>query len=242
MRNLYALVVTGAVMVALLGTIGVLAFNRVMQSDVSRKLMHTSLVFMLLWPFYEDSPYSRFCAASLIAGISLYFAAVGLGFFKDHLKLTIAATRTGRPKDLLKGPVLYGLVHTAVTAIYWRDSPVGIMSLCALCGGDGLAVFGGLLGRILGLPWTLPWNSKKSWAGSIAFLLGSFYTSVPLMTLFVDRGFFHLEAHQLLRGCAICSAVGMLVESLPILEYDNLTVPAAVAFTSQLVMSSAASS
>jgi len=199
------------------------------------------LLFMFLWPLYEDSPYSKYLAASLIAGISLYFAAVGLGFFKDHMKLTIAATRTGRSKDLLKGPMLYGLVHTAVTAIYWRDSPVGVMSLCALCGGDGLAVFGGLLGRRLGPlgAATLPWNHKKTWAGSLACLLGSFCTSVPLMTLFINHGFFHLEAHELIRGCAICSAVGMLVESLPIIEYDNLTVPVAVAISSQQVMSHA---
>jgi len=43
MGNLYALVVTGLVMVALLSALGLLAVNKVVPSDVSRKLMHTCM-------------------------------------------------------------------------------------------------------------------------------------------------------------------------------------------------------
>jgi len=35
------------------------------------------------------------------------------------------------------------------------------MALCALCGGDGLAVFGGMLGQKLGLQGKVPWNTRK---------------------------------------------------------------------------------
>ena len=55
------------------------------------------------------------------------------------LKVLINLQRSGDRKDLLKGPVVYGVLHGAYAFFFWRNSPVGILALAILCSGDGLA-------------------------------------------------------------------------------------------------------
>ena len=71
--------------------------------------------------------------------------------------------------ELLRGPLYYVLVLMAATTVYWRESPVGVVAMSLMCGGDGLA---DVVGRRLGQGNRLPWNQAKSWAGSAAMLLG----------------------------------------------------------------------
>lgn len=60
------------------------------------------------------------------------------------------------------------LIMTAVTVVFWRESPVGMMVLSLMCGGDGLA---DIIGRKYGTV-KLPFNKAKSWAGSLAMFTG----------------------------------------------------------------------
>ena len=71
--------------------------------------------------------------------------------------------------ELLRGPLYYVLVLMAATTTYWRESPVGVVAMSLMCGGDGLA---DVVGRRLGRGNALPWNPAKSWAGSGAMFLG----------------------------------------------------------------------
>ena len=71
--------------------------------------------------------------------------------------------------ELLRGPLYYVIVLLIATVAAWRMSPVPIVALAFMCGGDGLA---DIAGRNIGGP-KLPNNSRKTWAGSIAMLLGN---------------------------------------------------------------------
>ncbi len=71
-------------------------------------------------------------------------------------------------QELLRGPLLYIGVVTAVTLLFWRESPVGLMVLSLMCGGDGLA---DIVGRRYGSA-RLPFNHSKSWLGSLAMFTG----------------------------------------------------------------------
>lgn len=71
-------------------------------------------------------------------------------------------------QELLRGPLFYVLIMTAVTVVFWRESPVGMMVLSLMCGGDGLA---DIIGRRYGTA-KLPFNKAKSWAGSLAMFTG----------------------------------------------------------------------
>lgn len=82
----------------------------------------------------------------------------------------------GCRSELLRGPLYYVLVLMAATVVYWRDSPVGVVAMSLMCGGDGLA---DVVGRRLGQGNPLPWNPAKSWAGSAAMLVGE---ALPLQS------------------------------------------------------------
>lgn len=71
-------------------------------------------------------------------------------------------------QELLRGPLLYIAIVVSVTLLFWRDSPIGLLVLCLLCGGDGLA---DIVGRRYGST-KLPFNHRKSWAGSLAMFTG----------------------------------------------------------------------
>lgn len=45
----------------------------------------------------------------------------------------------GNPKELLSGPLAYGVIFIISTLVYWGTSPTGIVALVLLCVGDGVA-------------------------------------------------------------------------------------------------------
>jgi len=47
-------------------------------------------------------------------------------------------SRTGNPREILRGPLYYGIAFIILTIVFWKDSPVGMTALM-ICGGDGLA-------------------------------------------------------------------------------------------------------
>ena len=74
-----------------------------------------------------------------------------------------------RRRELLRGPLYYILVLIAVTVVYWRESPAGMVAVALMCGGDGIA---DIVGRRFGKGNPLPHNGNKSWAGSFAMFAG----------------------------------------------------------------------
>lgn len=71
-------------------------------------------------------------------------------------------------QELLRGPLLYITIVVSVTLLFWRESPIGLLVLCLMCGGDGLAH---IVGRRYGSA-KLPFNHSKSWVGSLAMFTG----------------------------------------------------------------------
>lgn len=72
-------------------------------------------------------------------------------------------------QELLRGPLLYIAIVVSVTLLFWRESPIGLLALCLMCGGDGLA---DIVGRRYGSA-KLPFNHSKSWVGSLAMFTGT---------------------------------------------------------------------
>ena len=53
---------------------------------------------------------------------------------------------------------MYGAVISAITATYWRESPVGVAAIAVLCAGDG---FADIIGRRYGEHNKLPHSPSK---------------------------------------------------------------------------------
>jgi phytol kinase len=201
-------------------------------SVLSRKIIHigTGPIFVLCWLLFPELTYSRFLAALVPAGITVQFAAVGLGLIKDQAAVD-AMSRNGDRREILKGPLFYGIVFVVLTLVYWKDNPIGIIALMVLCGGDGLAdVIGSRVKST-----SLKWSKKKTLAGSLGMFLGSWGFSAAVLGVFVASGVFvgPMESHIL--RLALIAIAATAVESLPFNDVDNLTVPLIVILTGYLV-------
>jgi len=111
---------------------------------LSRKIIHvgTGPFFVLCWLLFPDVQASRYLAAIIPLLFTVQFALIGTGVIKDQATVD-AICRTGNPREMLLGPLFYGVVFVALTIIYWTDSPIGIIALMLICGGDGWPISSG---------------------------------------------------------------------------------------------------
>ncbi len=191
-------------------------------SKISRKIIHvgTGPIFVLCWLLFNTSGYAPFIAAIVPLGITAQFALVGSGIIKDPSAVE-AMSRSGDRKEILHGPLYYGLAFILITVLFWRETAVGIVALMVLCGGDGLADISGSLigGRVL------PWSGKKTFIGSLTMLLGGFVFSVLMVWVFVQMGYLEGPISNFILPILGIALVTTIVESLPFENIDNITVP-----------------
>ncbi|KAI7753056.1 LOW QUALITY PROTEIN: hypothetical protein M8C21_016811, partial [Ambrosia artemisiifolia] len=153
------------------------------------------------------------CARLLVHGLSLVTN-------EDLIK---SVTREGKPEELLRGPLYYVLMLILSTVLFWRESPIGVVSLSMMCGGDGIA---DIMGRRFGIH-KIPYNKHKSWAGSISMFTVGFLISTGMLYYFSIFGYYELNWALTIERVATVALVATLVESLPTkggLD-DNISVP-----------------
>ncbi len=232
MDDLVATAASAAIIVGAVELVKAAAARELLDRSSARKLMHVSVgpIFLLTWRFFSGGPNSPLCAALVPAAMTAKFALTGLGILRGSFlgadAEVRAMSRTGRREELLRGPLLYGVTFVSFTYLAFRQLGAAA-ALMALCVGDGLAepvgiCYGHALGR-------LPWNPRKSWAGTLACVLGSLGGSLAFAKLFHAWGWSEASAAQMLSPLGAASLVGAAVESLPLHDVDNLLVPAAVA-------------
>ncbi len=191
------------------------------ESRLSRKIIHigTGPVFVICWLMFPDTPDARWWAAAVPLLITAQFALIGLGIIKDEASVR-AMSRSGDHREILRGPLYYGLVFVVLTVAFWKDSPVGILALMLVCGGDGIA---DVIGRRVSSP-KLPWSPEKSVAGSLSVMLGGFLLSMIVLWVYVIAGVFPPPISSYTLPILYLSLSAMAVESLPFRDVDNLTV------------------
>jgi len=221
MNPFLALVLTFVIALAWLRLMDFAAHRGWIESRLSRKLIHigTGPIFVLCWLMFPEIWYSRWLAALVPLLITAQFALVGLGVMKveDSVK---AMSRTGDRREILRGPLFYGIVFVVMTLVYWKASPIGTVALMLMCGGDGLAE---IMGRGLKSP-KLPWNKDKSWAGSLGMFIGGWALAAFILGMFVLAGIFLGPFTGYLIPITLIALAGTLVESLPLKDVDNITV------------------
>jgi phytol kinase len=220
-NNLWALVITFAAALFWLRLNDFAAHRGWIDSRLSRKIIHmgTGPIFVLCWLLFDSSILSRYLAALVPLLITAQFVLVGLGVIKDEAAVQ-AMTRTGDPREILRGPLFYGIVFVAATVIYWLDNPIGITALMLMCGGDGLA-------DIVGRRWghaKLPWSREKSWVGSAGMFIGGWVFAFGILAIFVSLGTFPGTVQYYFVPVTIIALAGTVIEALPLRDVDNLTV------------------
>ena len=225
LQDLLATILTFAVALGWLRLMDALAHRGWIEQRLSRKIIHigTGPLFVLCWNLFSAAPGARWLAALVPFAITAQFFAVGMGWMKDPAAVQ-AMTRHGDPREILRGPLYYGIVFVLCTILFWRHSPVGILALMLMCGGDGLA---DVVGRRWGKT-RLPFNPGKSWAGSAAMLVGGFAFAFGFVALFNAFGNFvpPLDLGRAALSVGIISLAATMVEALPLADIDNLTLTA----------------
>ena len=232
MNPYLATVFTFAIAIFFLRLMDFLAHRGVIESRLSRKFIHigTGPIFVLCWLMYPDLPISRWLAALVPLLITVQFALVGAGVIKDEAAVK-AMSRTGDRREILRGPLFYGVVFVAVTLIYWKDSLIGIPALMIMCGGDGIA---DIVGRRLNSP-KLPWSPEKSLAGSLSVFVGGWVLTMFIFAIYVWANVFNGPVTRFLLPVNLVALGAMLVESLPFKDVDNITLTVVSALIGHLV-------
>ena len=194
------------------------------ESRLSRKLIHilTGPLFVLCWLLFPapDLWYYRWLAALVPLLFTIQFALIGLGLVNDEASVK-AMSRNGDRREILRGPLFYGIIFVVMTLVFWKDSPIGMIALMLMCGGDGLA---DVMGRGFKSS-KLPWNGDKSWAGSLGMLLGGWVLTLLILGIYVlakSHGFASFGDYLL--PVTLIAVLAALVESLPLRDVDNITV------------------
>ena len=232
MNPYLATLFTFAIAIFFLRLMDFIAHRGWIESRLSRKFIHigTGPIFVLCWLMYPDVAISRWLAALVPLLITVQFALVGTGIVKDEAAVK-AMSRTGDRREILRGPLFYGIVFVAVTLIYWKDSLVGIPALMMMCGGDGIA---DIVGRRVNSP-KLPWSPEKSLAGTLSVFLGGWLLTMFIFAVYIWMGVFSGPLTRFLLPVSLIALGAMLVESLPFKDVDNITLTVVSALIGHLV-------
>jgi phytol kinase len=231
-NNLFALIITFVLSLSWLRFNDYLAHRGLISGPLSRKIIHigTGPIFVLSWLLFPDNLYNRYLAALVPLAITIQFAMVGLGIIKDQAAVD-AMSRSGERKEILRGPLFYGIVFVILTIVYWWENPIGIVALMLMCGGDGLA---DIIGRRYKSK-ALPWSADKSLFGSAAMFLGGWVFSLAIVAIFISAGKFSQPFEYYFPVITLIALIGAIVESLPFRDIDNLTVPTAAVLFGHLL-------
>lgn len=226
MNPYLATVLTFAIALLFLRLMDYLAHRGWIESKLSRKVIHigTGPIFVLCWLMFPDLPISRWLAALVPFAITVQFALVGLGIMKDEASVQ-AMSRTGDRREILRGPLFYGIMFVLLTVVYWKDSPIGIAALMMMCGGDGIA---DIIGRRVRSP-KLAWSREKSFAGLLSVFIGGWLLTLFVIAIYVWVGIFAAPMRAYLLPVTWIALGATLIESLPFKDVDNITLVVASA-------------
>lgn len=231
MNNYIALIITFAISLIFLRSMDFIAQRGWIDSKLSRKVIHigTGPIYVLCWFLFQDTPDARWLAALVPFAITVQFALIGFGIIKDDASVK-AMSRNGDPKEILRGPLYYGIMFVVLTLLYWKNSPIGIIALMMMCGGDGIA---DIVGRRISSP-KLPWSKEKSIAGTISVFAGGWVFASALIFIYVTAGVFAGPFTSYLFPITLIALGGALVESLHYKDIDNVTMTLASALIGSL--------
>ena len=181
------------------------------RGNITRNLLIREAIHMggLLVPIFCILYFPPLIMASLIFSVTmLYIVSETLRMLGRNVPLFEFVTRTAAGKgeyhEFVTAPIFYAF--GIIFALMLFPQPTGYVAIAVLTLGDGLA---SLAGRWLGER-KISFNKNKSIEGSLAFIISAFGGAL----LFTDP----------IRAM-MASAVGTIVEILPLPVNDNLAIP-----------------
>ncbi len=182
--------------------------------EVLRKAVHLAGIFFLPILFWNRTLFSLLLLLFLLIYLIIERAE------KKGKRIPFLSTltrRCKRPEEsgrLARGPIFLVLAGF-ITPYLFGVQAAGVGLAQALVADVASSLVGLKFGRK-----KIPWSPKKSWAGFLAFFLTAFLIDLVFVPL---------------RPAIILALVGASIESLPIPEGDNLTVPVGVGLVATMI-------
>ena len=189
----------------------------------TRKLIHLALgpIFLITFLFYSGQWFSPWIAIIIPTIYFMAIVLINLEIVKIS-QLTTTMSRSGDPRELLRGIAYYIVVVIVVSIIGWTSSPISswnsplsIFVISILAVGDGLA---DIIGRKADrLKFTI--LAEKSIPGSLAMFFSS------LVACFVFLALFGYDVLAMAFLTLVIVLIATVVEAFSPGELDNITVP-----------------
>ncbi len=237
-EDIIAFFITLVAIFALIGINDKLRNSGKLSINVSRKVIHTfaAPIYVFFFPFYSGSWYSPIIASIVPLIFALKFLTIGLGISKDEAFVN-TMSRSGDPKELLRGTFYYTLIMIFVS-LFWWTHPLALISFSILAFGDG---FADIVGRNYGKRKLKVPAGTKTIEGSLLgmFLIG-FTLTLLMIFLYGLMGAGVYSSGNLVYTYSIgtvaqwfvpiliLSIVATVVELFSPHDVDNIIIPASV--------------
>ncbi len=187
-----------------------------LRKELFRKSIHMCTAFI---PLLLHFAYTPVLAALFVVGC-MYIVAEILrhkGVEVPVVSVVTAAAARKRDEDrFVLGPVTL-VAGVCITALCWKEQPAAV-GILALAFGDGLA---SLAGKTLGHA-VVPFTQGKTAAGSLMCFIAIFCVTSTICSD-TELAF-------------IIAFAGMMVELLPLKDYDNLLIPVLLGGLTQFLL------
>ncbi|MFX0124782.1 MAG: diacylglycerol/polyprenol kinase family protein [Candidatus Hodarchaeota archaeon] len=189
----------------------------------TRKLIHLALapIFLFTFLFYSGEWFSPWIAVIIPIIYFIAIILINLDIIKLN-QLTTTMSRSGDPRELLRGIAYYLIAVIVVCIIGWSSypllswySPLAIFVISILAVGDGLA---DIIGRKMDR-YKFKIFAQKSIPGSIAMFVSSSFACFSFLTIF---GY---DVFSMIFLTLIIVGIATIVEAFSPGELDNITVP-----------------
>lgn len=211
---LYNIIISGISVIYVFTVVALMdvAVKKGFAPDLSRKVIHIAAgSWILFWYFFEDSSLTKYLNILPAVIWSVLLIVKGLSSGKDD-EAVKTMTRTGDPKELLKGPFYFTLIMIISGTIFYKTD-VAMASIGILAFGDGLAPIAG--SRFGKLKYNLV--TEKTIEGSLTFFIAGFIGAV--LFTYLLSGTFDTEL------ILICTIACTIVEALSPKDIDNILIP-----------------
>ena len=210
-----------------------IAVTKGFPQDISRKIVHMAAgSWIIFWPIFDASNWSYTFNILVAVLWTLMFIQKGLkGTPEDQAVKTM--TRTGDPRELLRGPLFFTLVMEFVGIFLYMDIK-GVVTMAALGWGDGLAP---LFGKYYGSKKYSVFGNEKSLQGSLAMFFFAFIASI-IFSLIILPGAILRNFSMFTVDLLIIAIIAAFVEAISPKDVDNLLIPAVLIIVSIFIFNS----
>lgn len=206
--------------------------THVMSPRVSRKVIHIAAgCWIVSWPWFAVDHWTWTLNVVVPVVYSVQLVIKG-AIVKDPTDPDVRTmTRSGRPSELLKGPLFFTLLMTTI-GLFFFGSQVGVVIMACLGFGDGVAPLVGHYIPLNSYYPTIPFGTRdrKTLTGSLPFFLASL-VGYHLLAFVICDGSRPFEGDEENSAVAKIAVAAALAEGLSG-PYDNplIALVAALAY------------